>query len=103
MVLICVKSREEFLRYKTYNGVNVLFPGKTCEACDQARPFFERLAMETHGVFIIADQEELKLTEVDIGFCMSNVPTFVKYRNNCIVTSPFSGFDSFSLRLMVKA
>lgn len=101
MVLHYVRSKEEFIRYKSYN-VNVMFTGSNCPACVQAKPYFEQMAQMYHGNFMIVDRVQLRLTDHEIGFSMTGVPTFVKYRNNRVVSTPFAGFDYARMEQMVK-
>ena len=102
MVLIYVRSRAEFIKYKSYS-VNVMFTGSNCPACVASKPYFEALAQRYHGNFMIVDRVQLQLSDSDIGFSIAGVPTFVKYRSGQPVSTPFAGLDYAKMESMVKA
>jgi hypothetical protein len=100
MVLVHVRSRQEFIKHKSL-GVNVMFTGENCPLCIQVKPYFEQMSRQHHGNFMIVDRIRLGLTDADIGFSIQVVPTFVKYKNNQVACMPFSGFDLNRLQQMI--
>ena len=101
MVLVYVRSRAEFLKYKRYS-VNVMYSGTHCPACVQAKPYFEQLAQQHHGNYMIVDRSQLGLSDHDLGFTLTGIPTFVKYRKDRPVCAPINGYDGQKLQAMIR-
>ncbi len=102
MVLIYVQSKQEFMQYKNNaRGVNVMFTGDNCPACLQAKPYFEQMARQHHGNFMIVDRYRLGLQDNEIGITITGIPTFVKYKNGQPISQPFAGFDYAKMQQMV--
>ena len=92
MGLIYVQSRAEFLNYKNFT-VTVMYSGSQCPACVTSKPYFEQMAQKSQGHFLVVDRTQLQLTDKDIGFTMTAIPTFVKYKKGSPVCPPIVGFD----------
>ena len=58
-----------------------MFTGDGCQPCALAKPKFIEAANKYKNTFMIVDNTVMRLSEAEIGFRITGVPTFVRYKN----------------------